>query len=112
KRADFRLIGIFPPVEFGRHGIAQRQFDGALGPMWRHDRPRISVPSALEKVSNHIGIENGPHRLERQQFRVAGSRADPDQASSHIPGLANALSAAAVMALPPNRPSTMAKGTP
>ena len=80
------------------------------------DGARIAVVAALGEMREHVGLGQRAHGLHGQQFRVARTGADADQAAfasvAHRPGLASALRAAAVMALPPRRPRTMAKGTP
>src|SRR5262249_58204779 len=59
--------------------------------------------------------------FERDEFRIAGADADADEPAgapgacaprAHRPVLASALTAAAVMALPPMRPRTSRNGTP
>src|SRR5260370_16338280 len=78
--------------------------------------PRIS---RLGEIRDHIGLVQRARCLERHQFRIAGADANADQLAgircanhAHSPGLANALMAAAVMALPPMRPRTIKNGTP
>src|SRR5215472_12505462 len=73
--------------------------------------------SSFGKKGDHIGFLQRARGFERHQFRIAGSDADADQLSGfchacrgHMPGLANALIAAAVMALPPTRPRTIKNG--
>ena len=72
--------------------------------------------AALGDMRDDIRLAQRAYGLQRELFRIAGTGADADQASLrlrvHRPALANELSAAAVMALPPRRPRTMAKGTP
>src|SRR5262245_23727629 len=64
-------------------------------------------------MRDHVGFLQRAHRLERQQLGIPGSDADTDEpTTSHMPALASALTAAAVMALPPIRPRTIKKGTP
>ena len=80
------------------------------------DGARIAVVAALGEMREHVGLAQRAHGLQRQQFGIAGAGADADEAalglSVHRPALASALRQAAVMALPPSRPRTMAKGTP
>ena len=76
------------------------------------DGARVAVVAALGEIGDDIGLGQGPRGLQRQQFGVAGTSADADETAFgkrvHRPGLASELSAAAVMALPPSRPRTMA----
>ncbi len=61
-------------------------------------------------MRDHVGFAEGAQRFERHQFRIARTDADAEQFSrAHRPGLARALTAAAVMALPPMRPRTIEK---
>src|SRR2546430_12145839 len=65
-------------------------------------------------MRDHVGLFQHPHRLKRDQLGITRSNADADEFSrrAHIPALASALTAAAVIALPPIRPSTVRNGTP
>ena len=76
------------------------------------DGARIAVVAALGEMRNHVGLGQRAHGLERQQLGIAGTGADANKPAFynrvHRPGLANALRAAAVMALPPSLPRTMA----
>src|SRR5262249_1643288 len=67
------------------------------------------------EISNHIGLAQRARCFNLHQFRIARPDADANQRAgshAHSPGLAKALTAAAVMALPPIRPRTMRNGTP
>src|ERR1700681_3825425 len=67
----------------------------------------------LGEMRDDVGLAERAHRLERHQFRIARADADADELPRvHIPALASALTAAAVMALPPMRPRTMMKRPP
>src|ERR1700728_1921346 len=69
--------------------------------------------SGLGEVGDDVGFAERAQRLERHQFRIARPDADADQLGrAHSPALAKALTAAAVMALPPMRPRTIRNGTP
>src|SRR5579862_1325278 len=69
--------------------------------------------AGLGKERNHVGFAERACRLERHQLRIARTDADAEKFSrAHNPALASALTAAAVMALPPIRPRTMMNGTP
>src|SRR6201999_3760893 len=82
----------------------QRPFD---------DRARMAGIAGLGEMRHHVGFAERAHRLERHQFRVARTDADAQKFSrAHSPGLARALTAAAVMALPPMRPRTIRNGIP
>src|SRR4051812_41755807 len=65
-------------------------------------------------MRDHRGLPERADRLQRQQLGISGTDADPDELgrSAHRPALASALTAAAVMALPPMRPRTIRNGTP
>ena len=69
--------------------------------------------SGLGEMGDHVGFAERTQRLERHQLRIARPDADADEfGRAHRPGLASALTAAAVMALPPMRPRTTRNGTP
>src|SRR5215470_6440164 len=69
-------------------------------------------PAGFGEMRHHIGVPERPRRLESQEFRITGSYSDTDQPCGlvHMPALARALTAAAVMALPPIRPRTIRNG--
>ena len=101
--------------DFRRNRIEQRQLDHAGLQESRDGGARVAVIAALGEMREHVGLCQRPHGLQSQQFGIARPGADADQAalerSIHRPALASALMHAAVMALPPSRPRTMAKGT-
>ena len=103
--------------QLGRDRIEERQFDDAGAHMRRGDRARVARVSSLGEMCNDFGLSKCTRRLERHQLGIAGSDADAQKFPgarhrAHIPGLASALMAAAVMALPPMRPRTVRNGTP
>src|SRR5580693_7249881 len=67
-------------------------------------------------MSDDIRFRERPNGLQCNEFRIAGPDADADElarpARAHSPALASALTAAAVMALPPMRPRTIKNGAP
>ena len=63
-----------------------------------------AVTSTVER--DHVGGPDQPGRLHRHQFGIARSQSDTPQPSGHSSSLAIALTAAAVIALPPRRPRT------
>src|SRR5208337_504918 len=84
-----------------------------VGPdVTRRDGAPAARVAGLGEMRHHVGAAQRPQRLERDEFRVARADADPDQPRgfAHMPALASALTAAAVMALPPMRPRTMRYG--
>ena len=110
---DLRLVVGMVLVDLGGDGIVQRQFHRARPDMALDDGAGIAVGIALGEMRHDIGLSERAHGLQRQQFGVAGAGADADQPAdgclrAHRPGLASALRAAAVMALPPSLPRTMA----
>ena len=109
---DGGLVVAMLPVDFGGDRIDERQLDQVVAEMRAGDGFRVAVGAALGEMRHHVGLLQRAHRLQRHQFGVAGTRADAVEAafcgSVHRPGLASALMAAAVMALPPMRPRTMA----
>ncbi len=106
---DPAAIGGLMPGNFGGHGIEQRDLGNAGPQMAGGDGARLARIAGLGEVRDHVGLAQRPQCLERHQFGVAGPDADADQprGGAHSPGLASALTAAAVIALPPMRPRTM-----
>src|SRR6476661_2121115 len=68
--------------------------------------------SRLGEMDDHASLVQRRDGVQREQAGIAGAYSDTDQAAVHSPSLASALTAAAVMALPPIRPRTMRYGTP
>src|SRR5581483_3334999 len=103
----------------GGERIVERQLGDAVAQMRRRDRAGAADAASLGEMGDHIGSADRADGLERQQFRIARADADAQKlprsvwlAGVHNPGLASALIAAAVMALPPLRPRTVKNGTP
>src|SRR5215472_6646262 len=78
--------------------------------MFGHDHTGVARVAGLGEMRHHVGVPQRPYRLESEKFRIAGTYADANQPCTHIPALASALTAAAVMALPPIRPRTIRNG--
>src|SRR5262249_36788891 len=97
-----------------RHRIAQRQLGDAGLEMAGGDRAGMTGIAVLGEVHDPIRFFECAHRLQRDQLGIARADADADElgGSVHSPALASALTAAAVMALPPMRPRTIRNGTP
>src|SRR5262245_2661616 len=114
ERADGIAIGCFVPRQLGRHRKRKRQFADAGLEIACGDGPRVAGVAGLGEMYDHVGLFQHAHRLERNQLGIARSNADADEFSgrAHMPALASALTAAAVIALPPIRPSTVRNGTP
>src|SRR3546814_6381016 len=78
------------------------------------DSTSVAITALLAEEGDDIGFIEYANGFQRQQFRIAGARADAGQAAFGIrlqsPALANALTAAAVIADPPMRPRTTAQG--
>ena len=58
-------------------------------------------------MRDDVGRLQRRDRVQRDQPGIAGADADAEKTRAHSPSLAKALTAAAVMALPPIRPRTM-----
>lgn len=100
-------------VDLDGDRIDQRQLDHVVAEMCIGDGAGVAIGTALGEMRDHVSLGQRAHGLERQKFGIAGPGADADEAtlcsgSAHTPGLASELRAAAVMALPPRRPRTMA----
>ena len=90
----------------GGHGVEQRQFLDARFEMFRGDGAGVACIAGLGEMRDDFGRFERCDGVEGQQSRIAGTDADAYEAAAHIPSLASALTAAAVMALPPMRPRT------
>src|SRR5262249_6091226 len=114
ERADGIAIGCFVPRQLGRHRKRKRQFADAGFEVACGDAPGVSGVTGFGEMRYHVGLLQHAHRLERDQLGIARSNADADELSgrAHMPSLASALTAAAAIALPPIRPSTVRNGTP
>src|SRR5258706_867599 len=112
KRRDLIAIGRSPVLDFRRHGIEQRQFDRIRPDMIGRDGARPTDIAGFGEMRHHVGLPQRPRRLKSEEFRIARSYSDANQPRglAHIPALARALTAAAVMALPPMRPRTIKNG--
>src|SRR5205814_4897789 len=77
------------------------------------DGAAMAALPLLAEIGEHRRGLQQPRGLERHQFRIAGADPDAVQAAcgAHSISLASALTAAAVMALPPLRPCTTSQGT-
>src|SRR5262249_46048979 len=111
---------------FGRNlvgqGILEAPFVAPLSEQRRHDAARIADVSLLGEVGDHINRMHQARGAQGEIARVARPDADAVQRSGgraarqgvdgdHSWSLANALTAATAMALPPLRPRTIRNGT-
>src|SRR6202043_2262885 len=111
--ADRITVAVAVRGHFGGDRVEQGQFDDFGAQVLRCDGARMTFVSRFGEVCDHVGFAERAHCFQRHQFRIARSDADADEFSgAHRPALANALTAAAVMALPPMRPRTTMNGTP
>src|SRR5262249_35673897 len=114
ERADDVAVACFVLWQLGCHRKDQRHFTHIGFEITRSSGPGVSGVRALGEMCHHVGSFEHANCFERNEFGVARSDADTNKLSpaAHIPGLASAFTAAAVIALPPIRPSTVRKGTP
>ncbi len=68
---------------------------------------RIARVARLGEMGDDFGRLQRGDGVQREQAGIAGADADADEPAAHSPSLASALTAAAVIALPPIRPRTM-----
>src|SRR5215472_3251551 len=108
---DSVTIGVVVFCDLGGHGIVERQLLDTGSQMTGNDRPRIAAVAGFGEMGHHVGGAERAHGLQGQELGISRSDADTDELAGHRPGLASALTAAA-MALPPMRPRTTRKGTP
>src|ERR1700677_1978646 len=80
--------------------------------MRRRDGASPARVPGLGEMRHHIGLAQRPDRLDGHELGIARANSDADHAGgrTHSPALASALTAAAVMALPPMRPRTIRNG--
>jgi len=106
------LLGILG--NFRCYRIEQWQFPDARLQMRRNNVARVALIAGFGEIGNGVGDLQHTHGLERDKLGVAGSDADANECPrhTHSPGLASALTAAAVIALPPMRPRTIKYGKP
>ena len=71
------------------------------------DGPRVARVPGLGEMRDDVGRLQRRDRVQRDEARIAGADADAEETCAHRPSFAKALTAAAVMALPPIRPRTM-----
>src|SRR5262249_13381976 len=109
---DGVTIGVVFFRDLGGHGIVKRQLLDTGFQMRGNDCPRVAAVSGLGEISHHVGGAERAHSFQGQELGISRADADTDELAGHKPGLASALTAAAVMALPPMRPRTMRNGTP
>src|SRR5439155_14681904 len=78
------------------------------------DGPGVPALRGFGKMRHQIGLLQHAHCLDRDELRVTRSDTNADKlpGDSHVPALASALTAAAAIALPPMRPSTVRNGMP
>src|SRR5262249_60397728 len=114
ERADDVAVACFVLRQLGCHRKDQRQLTHIGFEITRGSGSGVSGVRALGKMCHHVGSFEHADCFQRNEFGVARSHADTNElsAAAHIPGLARAFTAAAVIALPPIRPSTVRKGTP
>src|SRR5579872_6162977 len=110
--AECVAVAVTQARKLSGHRIKQGDFRGGSGEVCGCDLTRPAGASGFGEMRDHVRLRKRAERLERHQFRIARTDADANElAAAHIPGLAKALIAAAVMALPPMRPRTVRKGT-
>ena len=71
------------------------------------DAPRIAGVAGFGKMRHHVGGLQRRDRVQGDQPGIAGADTDAEKTRVHRPSFAKALTAAAVMALPPIRPRTI-----
>src|SRR5690606_19193366 len=109
---NLRTVIFAVAMALGGDRIVEPFFDLIGAYVIGHDGACIALIAALGEIGHDIGAADGLYRLQGQQFRITRAGANSIENTGHRPGLAKALRQAEVMALPPRRPRTMAKGTP
>src|SRR3546814_4641453 len=92
----FQVVGA-GLVGLGRHRIDKRHLDRAGTDMGIDDSTSVAITALLAEEGDDIGFIEYANGFQRQQFRIAGARADAGQAAFGIrlqsPALATALTA-------------------
>src|SRR5262245_51694047 len=114
KRANDVAIRSLVTRQLSRHWKDQRQFPHSRLKIAGGDGPGISGLRSFGKMRHNIGLLQHADRLQRDELGVTWSNPNTDKlpGDSHISALASALTAAAAIALPPIRPSTVRNGMP
>src|SRR5215467_999325 len=114
KRANDVAIRSFVTRQLGRHRKDQRQFPHSRFKVAGSDDPGISGLHSFGEMRHDIGLLQHADRLQRDELGVAWSNPNADElpGDRHFLTLASALTAAAAIALPPIRPSTVRNGMP
>src|SRR3546814_5539929 len=76
------------------------------------DGPRVALVPRLGEMGDDVGLFQSRDGVQRHEPGIARADADADETGSvsHKPSLASALTAAAVIALPPIRPRATDRG--
>ena len=90
-----------------RHRIQHRQLLNAGTQMLRDGPARVAGVARFGEMRDDIRFGKCSCGLQGQKLRIARANSNADKTPTHKPVLASALTAAAVMALPPMRPRTM-----
>src|SRR5262249_29374020 len=116
KAAQRIAVAVAAFRQLGRNGIKQRQLGDLRAQVLRRGGARMACASRFGEMRDHVGFGERANGLECDELRIAGPDTDANElariAGAHSPALASALTAAAVMALPPMRPRTIKNGTP
>ena len=88
-------------------GIMQRELLDAGLEMRGGNGARIARVSRLGEMGDDFGRLQRGDGVQREQAGIARADTHADETAGHSPSLASALTAAAVIALPPIRPRTM-----
>src|SRR5262249_28658094 len=114
ERANDVAIRGFVTRQLGRHWKDQRQFPHSGLKVAGGDGAGVSGLRSFGKMRHHIGLLQHANRFQRDELGVAWSNSNADKLPgySHNSALASAWTAAAAIALPPIRPSTVRNGTP
>src|SRR5262245_15051599 len=102
-----------------RYRIAQLELGNVRRQIFFDNGARAAAIAILGEMRDDVSLFQCSHSFNGEQFGIAGTDADADQLArclldrvDHVSLLARALTAAAVMALPPRRPRTIRNGTP
>ena len=107
ERGDRLAIGGVGAWDLGGDGVMQRELLDAGLEVRGGNGARVARVSCFGEMGDDFGLVQRGDGVQREQAGIARPDTDADETATHSPSLASALTAAAVIALPPIRPRTM-----
>src|ERR1700723_3768368 len=109
---DLRFVSSGMIAPLGGNGVNHRNFNLSAVQFLLENKSRIARPIPGSRVGNNLSLPNDSKSLDCNQFRIAGTNSDAEKSTcafglDYSSSLARALIAAAAIALPPRRPTTV-----